>query len=223
LPNRMIRESCRTSPTLDGLSDGAERLFWRLTTVADDFGRFEADPRVLLATCFPLKVGTMKVETVARWFAEVVACSLVQTYVSGSKHLAFFVTWEKHQYTRAKASKYPEPGPDSIRSHVLTDSPVVTERHGSTEQHEKHGVGRRAPVTDDQFIESLKTNPAYRGIDIGKELARMDAWFLTPKGAGRKKTRRFILNWLNKAEAVVTVNGNHQPEPVPFGYNVTKK
>lgn len=139
MPNRMIRESCRTSETLNQLSAEAERLFWRLTTVADDFGRFEADPRVILATCFPLKVGLLKVETVGRWFKELVACSLVRTYVSGCKQLAFFVTWEKHQYTRAKTSKYPAPASVSTceqtptDSLVVTGSTVVTERHETTE------------------------------------------------------------------------------------------
>ena len=66
MPNRIIRESCTTSPTLDALSDGAERMFWRLTTIADDYGRFDADPRVLLAKCFPLRVGRISIKTIEK-------------------------------------------------------------------------------------------------------------------------------------------------------------
>ena len=151
MPNRMIRESCRTSATLNGLSAEAERLFWRLTTVADDFGRFEADPRVLLATCFPLKVGVLKIEAVRRWFEELTACSLVQTYANGCKQLAFFPTWSKYQYTRARTSKYPAPTSVSICSHVPTDSLVVTGSTGTTEKHEsteKHGDGAPGAPAD---------------------------------------------------------------------------
>ncbi len=55
-------------------------------------------------------------------------------------------------------------------------------------------------LSDDQFLDSLKSSPAYHGIDIDRELARMDAWLLTPKARGRKKTRQFIVNWLNRID-----------------------
>ncbi len=45
----------------------------------------------------------------------------------------------------------------------------------------------------------LKPNPAYRHIDIDVELGKMDAWLLTPKGARGKKTRAFVVRWLNEA------------------------
>lgn len=53
------------------------------------------------------------------------------------------------------------------------------------------------------FIESLKKNPAYKDIDIDRELSKMDAWLLTPKGKGRKKNHRFVLNWLNKIDVSI--------------------
>lgn len=127
MPNRIIRESCRTSPTLDDLSDGAERLFWRLTTVADDFGRFESDPRILLSNCFPLKIGVLTVGMITEWYKELEACGLVQTYVCNGKHFGFFVTWEKYQSVRAKASKYPEPTKENIRKHMSANVPVFEE------------------------------------------------------------------------------------------------
>lgn len=51
MPNRIIKESARTSPTLAVLSSDAERLFWRLTTAVDDYGRFEADADVINGMC----------------------------------------------------------------------------------------------------------------------------------------------------------------------------
>ena len=53
------------------------------------------------------------------------------------------------------------------------------------------------------FLTKLKENSAYKGIDIDKELSKMDAWFLTPKGRGRKKTKAFIVNWLNKIDVEI--------------------
>lgn len=109
MPNRIIRESCRSSPTLDALSAEAERMFWRLTTVADDYGRFEADPRLLLASCFPLAVDRIKATTVAKWFGELVASGAVLAYVVDGRAYGVFRSWAKHQRVRESKPKYPEP------------------------------------------------------------------------------------------------------------------
>lgn len=53
--------------------------------------------------------------------------------------------------------------------------------------------------TDEEFIAKLKT--IYAGVDVDRELRKMDAWLLTPAGAGRQKTRGFIVNWLGKSDA----------------------
>lgn len=60
-----------------------------------------------------------------------------------------------------------------------------------------------AYLPDDDFLKSLKTLPAYQGIDVDRELLKMDAWLMSPKARGRKKTRQFIINWLNKCDAQV--------------------
>lgn len=53
-------------------------------------------------------------------------------------------------------------------------------------------------LSDDEFLQSIKDNPAFKGIDIDRELLKMDAWLITKPG--RKKTRAFIVNWLNKID-----------------------
>jgi hypothetical protein len=54
MPKRDISEKCRTSPTLAALSSDAERLWWRLVTYVDDYGRFEAVPKIINGACLPL-------------------------------------------------------------------------------------------------------------------------------------------------------------------------
>lgn len=56
-----------------------------------------------------------------------------------------------------------------------------------------------AQLSDIEFIAELRLNPAYAHIDLDRELGRMDAWLLTHPG--RQKTKRFIVNWLNKIDA----------------------
>lgn len=50
--------------------------------------------------------------------------------------------------------------------------------------------------TTEEFIEDLRR--IYDYIDIDTELKRIDAWLLTHPD--RKKTRRFVTNWLNRIE-----------------------
>jgi hypothetical protein len=115
VPNRIIRESALTSATLYRLGDGAERLFWRLTLVADDFGRFEAEPQVLKARCFPRWPDRrMPPHRVANFYAELESADLVRSYVIGGAAFGHFVTWDKYQQRRAKTSKYPAPTPESM-------------------------------------------------------------------------------------------------------------
>lgn len=58
--------------------------------------------------------------------------------------------------------------------------------------------GGRKSVSDEEWLRSIGANEAYAGIDIRLELARMDAWLSTRPG--RKKTRKFIVNWLNRVD-----------------------
>jgi len=53
------------------------------------------------------------------------------------------------------------------------------------------------------FVETLKNNPAYKGIEIDRELHRMDAWLATPANRKRKKTQRFVVNWLNRIDVAL--------------------
>jgi len=53
-------------------------------------------------------------------------------------------------------------------------------------------------ISDEQFIRNLKSDKTYKGIDIDRELGKMKAWQSTHPG--RRLTRRFIVNWLNRTE-----------------------
>lgn len=57
-----------------------------------------------------------------------------------------------------------------------------------------------ASASSSDFIEVLKGLPAYKGIDVAREIHKMEAWLLTPKGKGRKLTKGFAVNWLNKVD-----------------------
>ncbi len=59
----------------------------------------------------------------------------------------------------------------------------------------------------ENFIQQLREKNLYPGIDIDRELRKMDAWLLLPQNKQRRKTKRFIVNWLNKIDPPLLVEG----------------
>lgn len=68
----------------------------------------------------------------------------------------------------------------------------------ANEQKERKGKESKVKENSTDFISSLKSNPAYQHINLDIELGKMDAWLLA--NSHRKKTKRFVVNWLNKIE-----------------------
>lgn len=84
-------------------------MFWRLITVADDYGRFEAEIPLLASSCFPLRNGKIKIESVAKWFSEL-CIDHVHLYSYKEKMFGYFVNWEESQgRPRADKSRFPDP------------------------------------------------------------------------------------------------------------------
>lgn len=135
MPNRLIKESICTSESIDHLTAFQETFFYRLITQCDDYGRFDARPRVLAAKCFPLKdIREKQMEDALR---ALTSEELVILYEVDGKPFGLMKAWDKHQQIRAKKPKYP--GPDSgntagaggvissdiKRNHVIADAPVI--------------------------------------------------------------------------------------------------
>lgn len=117
MPNRILKESITTSATLARLSADEERFFLRLTVVVDDYGRMDARPCILRAKCFAAMLGRVTDVMVARWLQKLVTAGLVYVYEIQGEPFLQLATWERHQITRAKRSKYPAP-PDGMRMHA---------------------------------------------------------------------------------------------------------
>jgi hypothetical protein len=126
MPNRIIRESCRTSPTLDQLSDAAERLWWRLLTVADDYGRFDARPEVVCALSYPLRAGRQgEVARVRKALDELEQVGGIRRYAVAGRLYGYFVNWETYQRKPLSKAKFPSPdlaeSPPDRSCQALTD------------------------------------------------------------------------------------------------------
>jgi hypothetical protein len=124
MPDRFIRESALTTATLSSLSHFAERLFWRLVVVADDYGRFNANVHVIAGRCMPLVSGSTPPH-ITEALDELVAAGTVVLYSVDGKNYAYFPEWNRYQQTRAKKSKFPPPPTSAdICSQMQTNVPV---------------------------------------------------------------------------------------------------
>lgn len=182
MPNRIIRESALTSHSLAKLSDGAERLFWRLTIVADDYGRFDAYPSTVKAKCFPTKVDCIKTETVRKWLLELSRDHCI-FYTVGERVYGYFCNWLEYQRSYGVKSKFPEPAADcgelrqtaadcgNLREiPALIRDPISENRESRIDIRESISVDRGS--TDWTDFEEVWTRYPKK---VGKEAARK-AW-----------------------------------------------
>jgi hypothetical protein len=79
---------------------------------------------------------------------------------------------------------------DPLSVHPSDVSPEQTAKPVSPEP-----VSRKS-LPDELFLAEIKRH--YPDIDVEAELRKMDAWLLTRPG--KKKTRRFIVGWLNRTD-----------------------
>ena len=147
MPNRIARDSARSSRKLASVSAEVERLFWRLILVADDFGRFDADPAVVLSTAFPRQSQTIKIKSVASWLQVGARVGLWLLYQYGDDVIGQMSKWE--QRVRANKSKFP-PSDDGQVTVIRQTSACPYEEHGSRGKDEEHGSRAVTPsVTGD--------------------------------------------------------------------------
>lgn len=120
MPNRVLRDYT-DSLRFDGISAEGERLFIRLLTKADDYGRFHADPRLVCAACFPLEQ-SIEPKHAAKWLAELEERGLIVTYHAEGKHCLAVINYG--QRLRNSRVKFPQPtGKDSEWLPVSSDLP----------------------------------------------------------------------------------------------------
>lgn len=117
MPNRIIKESICTSENIDQLTEFQEIFFYRLMVNCDDFGRFDARPKLLSSRLFPLR--DVPTEKVSEALDALRDADLIIVYeVDGHPYLQM-KTWDKHQQPRATKSKYPSSAEGVLQEHDI--------------------------------------------------------------------------------------------------------
>lgn len=127
LPNRILKESIRTSDSISHLNWFEEVLFYRLIVSCDDYGRFDGRIPIIKGTCFPLKDVTNK--DIEKALDKLVVVGLAGHYMVEEKPYLQLLTWERHQTVRAKKSKYPSPDEGEMIAHEIKCKQMQADVH----------------------------------------------------------------------------------------------
>jgi hypothetical protein len=104
MPTRIVREGIISSDPVNNLSDRAEVFYRRLMSVADDWGRFHANPVLLRAYCYPLRLESVCESDISAMLNECISQGLISIY-NDRKCLQI---WNFGQQRRGE-SKFPQP------------------------------------------------------------------------------------------------------------------
>ncbi len=107
MPDRVVRADILTSDAVNELSWGAEVLYRRLMSIADDYGRCEARPSLIRASLYPLKLDRVSEPDVVKWMGECSKAGLVRKYTVDNKDYLEILKFG--QRLRAMKSRYPAP------------------------------------------------------------------------------------------------------------------
>ena len=128
MPNRQLKESICTSESLAVVSAEAERLFYRIIVNADDYGRYHGNTKVILAECFPLRIGDFTPKDIEAWLLELERVGMIRRYATDKRRFLCVVSWREHNTPRAKASKYPSPD-DCTGTNLQTSANICKQTH----------------------------------------------------------------------------------------------
>jgi hypothetical protein len=169
-------------------------------------GRIEASPEIIKGVVVPYRKD-FTLSVIKQCIEEISQIEGLIAYYGNTHKYMQFLGFTKNQTLnkdREAPSEIPAPTQEELQS-----------KSGLNLSKVKLNIreGANALLSDDDFLKILKTNPAYKGIDIDRELGKMDTWLLA--NPGRQKTRRFIVRWLNKADKIMGVVNKPEPQPNP--------
>lgn len=112
MPNRIIRDGILSSENVDALDFAEEVFYRRLQSVADDHGRFYANPKLIRAACYPLRLDRVSDSAITGWMRACEAAGLLDIYVGddGKKYLQIIKFGQRIQ----SRSKFPDPSKEVV-------------------------------------------------------------------------------------------------------------
>jgi hypothetical protein len=116
VPSRYLRDGILDSRRMGRVSEGAQLLYYKLLSLVDDYGRYEADPELLIIKCFPWSQASYTPEVLRRRLHELngegneghrSSEPLIHIYEANGKQ--YLEVIDNQRTPRAMRSKYPSP------------------------------------------------------------------------------------------------------------------
>ena len=146
MPNRIIKDSIRTSRTVNAMTDFQFRVWVYLITYVDDYGRGSADPELIKGFVFPRRKRVSESD-IEKTLAELAGMGCISLYDVDGESYFYFPNWGEHQRIQTKKSKFP--APDCCNSRLLTVThggpPPESESESKSNTPPTPPGGRRAP------------------------------------------------------------------------------
>lgn len=209
MPSRIIREGILTSERVNMLSERAELFYRRLMSVVDDYGRYTANLTLLRASCYPLKLDSVKEDSIKKHLAEAEGAGLIVLYTVAGK--AYLEMQDFNQRIQSK-SKFPAPSEadGNLPKEPVTQQDETDTDHDSTVIHGESPeetalvgdeveveVGTAMPPTSalqcptqrivELYHDLMPDNPRVRVLDDSRRKTISSRW----KEAARLKAKPF--------------------------------
>lgn len=178
---RSIKPEFWQSESVGRLTRDARLVFVGLWSLADDHGRFRADPRFIAGQLFPYDDDGAKV--VSRALASLREEGCVVLYESEASHYGAIPGWSRHQkIDRPSKSRLPEP-PEipiaNIREHSPSPREPSCEEQGAGSRDMEQGAGSRegsAPTAETHEVKVDPTTPAERHQNLEVPTTEPTTW-----------------------------------------------
>lgn len=106
--NRIIKETIRTSKSINALNDFQFRLWVYLLTYVDDYGRGSADTELLKGFVFPRRK-EVREQDIDKGLDALERNGSIRRYRVAGESYFCFPNWGNHQRIQTKQSKFPAP------------------------------------------------------------------------------------------------------------------
>lgn len=138
MPNRIIKDSIRTSKSVNTMTDFQFRLWVYLITYVDDYGRGSADPELLKGFVFPRRKGVTE-STIEKALLDLANSGSILLYDVDGESYFCFPNWADHQRIQTKRSKFPAPSDGIIKKSTVShgesppeSNPIQSESNPNT-------------------------------------------------------------------------------------------
>ena len=240
MPNRIVREAILSSEKVSSLSWAEEVLYRRLMSIVDDYGRHEANPKLLRSKCYPMQIDDVSVDQVAKWLTSCQKAEVLMVYQANGK---MYLQINNFGQQQRSASKCPAPDSNCSQSqesaHLgVVVSEVVSVSVSEVDKKDSCSEPATPPAELEKFVITFPLNTGlewgmpeskfhefvaiYPQADVIGELRKMKGWFIG--NPSKRKTKagilRFVNNWLSKAQDSPVANRNNgqnhaQPKLTP--------